>query len=103
MYLLILPVLILLTFWEMSSWYYQFIRWISFVLFLNAAHTTLQSKQAGFGLLLLTLACLYNPIFQFYFPRYTWILIDIAAIIATLSYGIFINTLKESTKNESII
>lgn len=95
-YLIVFPIFLFLSILQMNSWYYQFVRWISLILFLYSTYKALSNKYALSGLFFLTLACLFNPILQFYFQKETWVFLDIIAIIGSIAYGISKIILKEN-------
>ena len=86
----ILPILLFIAIIGMPAWYYQLVRWIIFITLPYVSYHILNLKNVGLGILLLTLAFLFNPIFQFYFNRDWWIILDTVALISAIASGVII-------------
>ena len=71
------------------NWYFQLLRWVVFLGFLYGSYNMHSLKNIGLGLLLLVLALLYNPFFQFFISRENWIFLDIVSIFTSISIIVY--------------
>lgn len=71
-------------------------RFKSLILSFYPVYRSLSNKHAILGLYLFILACLFNPILQFYIKRETWIFLDIIVILVFITNRTSIIILKEN-------
>ncbi len=83
-----LAVLLIIAIFNMPTWYYELLRSIISPTFLGLAiYTLYKESEAGFAIFLFSLAFLFNPILQFYFNKFWWIIFDIFAMIGVFFFG----------------
>ncbi len=69
---------------EMPYWYYQLVRIFGTIGLVYLAYSEHLNNRKFFAITFFTLAILFNPIFNIYFGRTEWLIIDVFTIIVII-------------------
>ncbi len=84
--------MLVISVFEMPSWYYRILRWTIFVVYLSAALFLLYKDKVNHALFLIFISIVFNPILQFYLEKSNWIFMDIIAIVGSFNFNLLKNS-----------